>query len=113
MEKKEFNREEVERIVDEARRDPQNIIKMIQYYTKSARFGWVYAFNNLYAVLSNKEIEHIKNDVKVRKTLKEAYDVLTTDEIISSKVDARRKNEEEFIAIKKKYSRSYPPAVFI
>ena len=30
MEKKEFNREEVERIVDEARRDPQNIIRMIQ-----------------------------------------------------------------------------------
>ena len=80
----------------------ENIIKMIQYYTKSARFGWVYAFNNLYAVLSNKEIEHIKNDVKVRKTLKEAYDVLTTDEIISSEVDARRNNEEEFIAIKKK-----------
>lgn len=36
MEKKEFNREEVERIVDEARRDPQNIIKMIQKYGERA-----------------------------------------------------------------------------
>jgi hypothetical protein len=32
MDKKELNREEVERIVEVARRDPQNVIKMIQKY---------------------------------------------------------------------------------
>ena len=32
MEKKELNRKEVMRIVEEARRDPQNVIKMIQKY---------------------------------------------------------------------------------
>lgn len=89
-----FYRREL-RFSDESKK-PEIATKAIQYATKAASSGWVYAFNNLYVLLNDDTVSSLLSDTKGKRVIRDAYQVLVSGKV----TDNMSKMEIEFNQIK-------------
>jgi len=72
----------------------------VLYASEAAKTGWVYAFNNLYSLLSDSKVMELLSDSEGQEVIQQAYDVLKPTD---SNNDALL-IEKEFNAIKRDLS---------